>query len=75
MENKKSILKKTLAVSLAAAMLCSTAAFAEAVGFVGANIGSITASAAEGDIQETPASSFEYKENDEGGRLFPRKCG
>ena len=46
MSGKKSILKKALSVSLAAAMLCSTAAFAETVGFVGTNIGSITASAA-----------------------------
>lgn len=50
-------LKKIMSVSLCAAMLCSAAAFLEAVVFVGESVGSITADAAE---QETPASSFTY---------------
>ena len=71
MSGKKSILKKALSVSLSAAMIYSTAAFAEAVGFVGENIGSITASAAT----ETPASSFRYEANSDGGIIITKFTG
>ena len=43
------VLKKTLAVALSAAMLCSTAAFAETVDFAGSSISGIVASAASSE--------------------------
>ena len=64
-------LKKILSVSLCAAMLCSTAAFAEIVGFAGSSIAAITANAAE----ETPVSSFEYENTDDGGIKITKFVG
>lgn len=68
----KQAIKKTLAVTLAAAMLCGTAAFTEAAGFIGKNTGSLTVNAAG---EEASSESFEYTENSDGSLTVTKYTG